>query len=133
MPSYLRASFNDWCVLWRRTGTHSSGLPVVSAIAEEHEVEWDPTAREDTAPDGSAVAISATVRGLPDDVPVGSAVWKGRIRDLAGTAQLPLRNVMRIATFGAKPEWRGRDFETEAGLERAADALAYRGDAGTML
>jgi hypothetical protein len=126
MPYHGYAGNNQDAILWRRVGTHSSGAPVVSLIAEQVECVWTDTGSEDAAPDSESISIDATVSGLDTDIPVGSAMAKGRVEDLAGTAQLPTENVFRVVRFANQPDWRGRDFDKEASLTRAGDALKYQ-------
>lgn len=128
MPSpSFHARFQP-AVLWRRVGTDDNG-PVVSDTAEELEVGWQDGYREVTGPDGQPVSVDATVYGLADELPVGSAMVKGTIASLEGAGQTPLRQVFRVVVCDKMPDVTGRRFDIEAHLMRSSDRLPAAGSA----
>lgn len=126
MPFHGYAANNSWVTVWRRTGTGEGGRPVVSTVAEEIECNFEERAREDSAPDSGAVSVDAVISGLPPppwDLPVGSAVARGRVEDQLRTGQLPRFDVFKVLALRKDTDWRGRDWEVEADLERGADVI----------
>ena len=107
---------------WPCVGRDHTGQPVLDANPTDLSVRWDDAVRTVLGPDGTPIAIDATVI-VDRDIPMGSAFWKGSLQDLPGSAQEPDRDVFEATTFNNVPDFRGRFAYREVGLIRKRDTL----------
>lgn len=112
----------DWAVLWEATGIDDYGNPTISSTPVDVAVRWETTKRRGGDPNSDAAAtdIKAVVGRT---VPLGSAMWIGRIADLPGTAELPESDVMRVVDYTEVPDVKGRYLRRQVTLVKAGDAL----------
>lgn len=110
-------------VVWLRTGIDKNARPVVSATALEIDCRWDDSVRTMVDSQGNSVAIDATISGYDDAIPIGSAVWRGSVEDIPGTAQTPVLDVMEVISITNTDDIRGRNTYREASLMRQKDVL----------
>lgn len=123
MPDQETAGLLWKAVLWPLSGFDDQGQPTEGA-AVELDARWVQDQREVLAPDGSVVAIDATVI-VDRDIRIGSKMWQGSLDDLpgTGTAYLPDTDVMEVVTFAKVPDAKGRTYYREVGLKRSRDTL----------
>ena len=100
-------------VLWRKVGQTRDNEPIVSA-AEEVDCRWRWGRRESVGPEGAPIAFDARV-ALEEEIPDGSVMWLGELRDFRDTGRQPL---MTTVTIDGTPDVKGREFRYEYGLMR---------------
>lgn len=122
MPFHGKFGTNQYVVAWLRKGTDADGQSAVEDEARELDCRYDDTQREVTGPDGEPIRIDATISGFDCELPISTAVWKGRIADLPD-GFVPTSKVLKVATYTATDDWRGRDTFREAGLTFAKGSL----------
>src|SRR5688572_27869153 len=92
-------------VLWRKVGQTRDNEPIVSA-AEEVDCRWRWGRRESVSPEGTPIAFDARV-ALEVEIPDGSVMWLGELRDFADTGR---QRLMTTTTIDATPDVKGREF-----------------------
>ncbi len=105
-----------------RPRSDAAGQPIVSKTAVEVSVRWKDVHKEGPDKDGNTVTIDAEI-ALAMDLPIGSALWKGKLSDLPGGG-IPGTDVMTVSAFFKwTPDVKGRNVRQTYGLQRLKDAL----------
>ncbi len=119
-------SLYQWAVLWEQDGVDEYGRLVVSPEPSEIKCRWENTRRQGTDERGNPVGIDAQVT-VARDVPVGSAMWLGKLDDLPGTAYVPEADVMKVVSQTTTPDIKARHSMRVLSLSRSAEALPPTG------
>lgn len=104
-------------VLWAANGFDNYGEPKVHGPVEIA-VRWEEEGQEALDAQGNNIAIDASVV-VDREIPVGSIMWLGRLRDVAD----PPVNLNQVVSFNKIPDVKGRTFRRTALLIRYSDAL----------
>ncbi len=126
MPSNEGMGLVHKAVLWKRVGTDKNSRPIVSSTPEEIECRWDGRSRIVYNAQGEPIAVDATAV-VDREIAEGSALVRGKIDDLPGTGQTPVRNVMEVASYDFTDDLRGMETHREIGMVRSADTLPRTG------
>lgn len=89
------AGFHDTAVVWEATSLTKQGRVVVSNRPVEIPCTWDYITRRLQDEKGDPVNIDARV-AVEDNIPDGSAMWKGELSDLASDGSPPSGDVMVV-------------------------------------
>lgn len=123
MASIAKQGRRHRAVYWARLGSNANAVPIVASPPTELKVRWDDSRAEVLGPNGQPIRIDATVSGFDFEPAVGAAMWKGRIADLPGTAQVPNSNVMVIVKVNSVPLVKNRNKFVTAYLMRSKAVL----------
>jgi hypothetical protein len=121
MPSIETMERNDWAVLWERTGNDQfSDQTVASPV--EIKVRWEDLRDEVPNPNTKTQGYDAVVV-VACEIPIDSVMWKGRLRDLPGTAETPEEDIYKVKRKSAIPDIKGRHVRRVVYLVRHNDTI----------
>ncbi len=124
MPAFEVRDRRDWAVVWEAVGADANGDFLVSGTPYETRVRWVDKQAQALDPQGNVLTIDAQVICGFVDIPVGSAMWKGRLKDLPGTnPSPPPNNIMDVVTFNPTFDIKNRFKRRELGLKRRGATL----------
>lgn len=82
----------------------------------EIRVRWNDIYKEVRLPDGTTITITAEL--VLDRVPpIGSALWRGSLKDLALLGKVPPSNVMEVISYNSVPDLKNRATAYNASLQ----------------
>jgi hypothetical protein len=117
MPAPEVRNLNDYAVLWEASSTDGYGRFKLSPPIEIG-VRWEGSTNESVDPQNT-VQLSLTEVFVDREVPIGSVLWHGRLRDLPTTPT----NLMKVAGSDTTPDIKNRFTQYTVTLIRYGNAL----------
>lgn len=116
MPSPEIANRLQKALLWAKISDDAYGEPVVSAPVEI-DVRWVTKRRQATGPDGTPIAIDATVI-VNQEIAIGSIMWEGSMAEWVGTGSGEAdKFLMQVMTYDETPDLKNRLRAREVSLQ----------------
>lgn len=127
MPALEICDLVHRAVVWDIIGRDVDGAPIVKSLPRQIPCRWVGKASEIIDADGNVVAVDA-VAVVATDVLLFSAIWRGMLADLPGTApNEPPSDVMSVVVFNKTDDMKGRSTRRTLGLKRSKDSLPVTG------
>lgn len=118
MPPLEESDFVHAAVLWEKVRDDRRGEPVVKS-PREIECRWVSGRRQSVSRTGEVIALEANL-ATAEDVPEGSVVWRGELRDFVNDGT---NRFYKIETSSETSDVKGRETTYEYGLVRFKNSL----------
>lgn len=116
MPRLETSDLLAMAVLWEKTGITDLGQSSISGTARQVKARWiHNESLNDDPQDNVESKIPTVVVGV--DIPIGSILWEGRLRDLPDD-KIPTNDVYEVISIRRNRDVKERNVRRELGLKR---------------